>query len=54
MHGWADGRPGELGEGLCGLAGTAFLAAPSAAPERSRQKNGVTVVAGEGLVPTGS
>ena len=54
MHGWADGCLGELGEGMCGLAGTAFLADPSAAPERSGQENGVPAVAGQGLVPAGS
>lgn len=54
MHGWADGRLGELGEGMCGLAGRAFLADPSAALECSGQENRVTVVAGQGLVPAGS
>lgn len=54
MHGWADGRLGELGEGTPGLAGTAFFADPSTGPERDGQENKVTVVAGQGLAPAGS
>jgi len=53
MHGWADGL-GELGEGMCALAGAAFLADFCATPERSRRENRVMVATGQGLVPAGS
>lgn len=54
MHGWAEAALGSWGRSSVLWQGQRFLQ-PLLLPQNcSRQENGVAVVAGQGLVPTGS